>query len=95
MNGRSDPRMQMTLSALAREILRYWEQTPSACDSLVGISQFWLPTLRVQAATKDIQAALDELVALGLVVKTAQPDGSVVYSINPDLKQPTNNERGK
>ena len=80
---------------LAREILEYWEQNPSACDSLVGISQFWLPTLRVQAATKEIQAALDELVALGLVVKTDQPDGSVVYSMSRHLKQPPiNNERG-
>ena len=82
----SDPKNQWTTSALARQIFGYWEQTPSACDSLVGIAQFWLPRQSVQSATKDIQVALDELVALGLVVKTSQPDGSVVYSKNGNLE---------
>ncbi len=88
MKNRPEPKTQATTSMLARAILGYWEENPSACDSLVGITQFWLPRQRVQATTKDIQASLDELVALGLVVKTDQPDGSVVYSMNRHLKQP-------
>ena len=83
------------MSTLAREILGYWEQNPSGCDSLVGITQFWLPPRGVRATSKDIEVALDELVALDLVVKTAQPDGSLVYSMHRHLKQasPINNER--
>jgi len=48
-------------SGLKRDILRFLEQNPEACDTVEGISTFWVPG----TCKSKIIAALDELVADG------------------------------
>lgn len=67
------------MNQIAEEIARYLGQHPDAADSLEGIRQWWLPRLRLQEATAEIEAALEDLVRHGVVVRLAMPDGTVVY----------------
>jgi len=65
------------MSALAREILEYLECNPGGCDTLVGITKWWLLKKRVRTETNDVQNALDELVRLELVLQKIEPYGPV------------------
>ena len=50
---------------------------PSAADTLDGILENWIQGAATRAA---VEAALDELVARGAVVRTDLPDGSALFS---------------
>ena len=73
------PKAHTRLSAVAREILAYLEQNPNACDTLVGITRWWLMKQRIEATTIAVQQALDELVKLELVLRNEVPHGPANY----------------
>jgi hypothetical protein len=62
--------------------LAYLEHNPAGCDTLMGISRWWLLKERIHAETKNIQSALDELVERGLILRRTKPYGSTTYSAN-------------
>lgn len=78
---RSKPEVVMPLSGLAEEILQYLQAHPNASDTLLGITEWWLFKQRIEIAAKDVQRALDQLVANGLVLKTG-PHGSAGYRLS-------------
>lgn len=75
----TQPKAQARLSKVAREILAYLKRNPEACDTLVGITRWWLMKQRIEAAANAVQQALDELVKLELVLRNEVPHGPVTY----------------
>lgn len=63
------------------EIVTYLRAHPSACDSLEGIVDWWLPRQRYEMAKAAIQRALDDLVRQGVVEQNALGDGSYLYRL--------------
>ena len=57
--------------ALIRQILDYLIQHPNAKDTIEGISQWWLPKEEGASQRKDVEAALDWLVAKGWLTERA------------------------
>ena len=64
--------------AVDDEIVAYLAGHPEATDSLDGIVSWWLPRQRYEQTRERIQAALDRLVAQGVVERIHLADGSVV-----------------
>ena len=67
------------VNTIAEEIARYLREHPDAADSLDGIRQWWLPRVRLQEATAQVEGALEELLGRGVVVRQVMPDGTVLY----------------
>ncbi len=67
------------MSNIADEIARYLREHPEAADSLDGIRHWWLPQLRLQEASAQIEQALFELLERGVIVRQVMPDGTVLY----------------
>lgn len=78
---RSKPEVVTPLSGVAGEILRYLQAHANACDTLLGITEWWLLKQRVEIAVNDVQKALDQLVGRGFVLK-ATSHGSASYRLN-------------
>ena len=68
-----------SVNTIAEEIARYLREHPDAADSFEGIRQWWLPRVRFQEATADIEGALEELLERGIVVRQVMPDGKILY----------------
>jgi hypothetical protein len=65
-------------SGLADEIRRYCAAHPEARDTLEGIA-WWLALQRQGEAREELRAAVESLVAQGLLVEHRLSDGSVVF----------------
>ena len=61
-----------TISPVARGILDYLRKHPEAQDTAAGIFEWWLPKLKVQTLLKEVENALEELVAKELVERTSR-----------------------
>jgi hypothetical protein len=62
----------------ALEIMRYFDDHPQAADTAEWIHRWWLHHKGHQA--ESVQAALDGLVELGLVLRNESPGKPPVYS---------------
>ena len=69
-------------SEIAQDILAYLVEHPGAQDTVQGIVQWWLLEQEIQRRTAQVQAALAELVARGLVLERQGKDGRTRYRIN-------------
>ena len=76
--ARSSGRREM----LIRCLLWYVLQHPDAKDTLQGILQWWLPRDRVERGEKEVQEALDELVARGWLTRRQPPPSQTLYGVN-------------
>jgi hypothetical protein len=65
-------------SGLADEIRRYCAEHPDARDTLEGIA-WWLALQRHGETRDELRAAVDSLVAQGLLVQHRLVDGSIVF----------------
>jgi hypothetical protein len=63
-------------------ILDYLGEHPDAADTVDGIRQWWLLGSAARS-TADVQAALDALVARGLLARSEQPGIQAVYRRAP------------
>lgn len=79
MKGNSRP---SGLSETAQDILSYLAERPQAQDTLEGVTQWWLLEQEIKRQMDKAQAALDELIAQGLVVARRGKDGRTRYRIN-------------
>ena len=61
------------------EILEYLARHPQAQDTVEGIAEWWILEQRVHASSAEVRAALDRLVARGLVSAQSSQDGRVFY----------------
>lgn len=69
--------------SVAKEILAYLNKRPSACDTLDGILQWWLPRIRLEEATETVEQALVLLERRQLVDRVATTPGPVMYRRRP------------
>jgi hypothetical protein len=60
-------------------IHRYLTSHPDAADSAEGVARWWLPSLNVAASVPEVEAALEQLLTLGLARKRTLADGRVIY----------------
>lgn len=68
-----------TTAEVEETILRYIAAHPDACDSLEGISDWWLARQRYDDARSDVAAAIKQLVARGQIEASTGADGLTVY----------------
>ena len=66
-------------SGVAEEIDRYLYDHPGASDNLIGVVTWWLNRDANQETMDVVEAALLELVAMGVVERRALPDGGAIY----------------
>jgi hypothetical protein len=71
-----------TISHVARGILDYLRKHPEAQDTAAGISEWWLPKLKVKTLLKDVESALEELVAKELVLERTSRNSQTHYRMN-------------
>ncbi len=74
---------QTRLSSIAMEILAYLDSHPLAQDTLEGIAEWWLLEKRIRRPTTQVQRAVGQLQAAGLLVARTGTDGRVHYRLNP------------
>jgi hypothetical protein len=67
------------VSTVAASLHDYVTRHPDAADSIEGIRRWWLPPGLV-ASTAEVQAALDRLVAAGVLSERPLPDRGTLYS---------------
>jgi hypothetical protein len=60
-------------------IHRYLTTHPDAADSSEGIATWWLPSIGIVASVQEVEVALEQMQALGLVNKRRLGDGRVIY----------------
>jgi len=69
-------------SPIFYEILAYFVDHPQAQDTVEGIVEWWLLEQRIKQATTQVKAALEQLVAEGLVIIREGTAGRVYYRVN-------------
>ena len=67
---------------IASEILAYFAAHPQAQDTVEGIVEWWLLEQRIKRLTTQVKAALEQLVAAGLVIAREVTAGRVYYRVN-------------
>jgi hypothetical protein len=72
------------LSEIALEILAYMTDHPQASDSSEGIIRWWLLERRIERGMVRVEAAIEELVASGLILATEGPGARRRYRLNPE-----------
>jgi hypothetical protein len=68
------------ISQIADSIERYLMQRPEAADTAEGISTWWLSTPLGADAVPAVLAALRQLEARGIVVRTERGGGPTIFS---------------
>jgi hypothetical protein len=64
---------------LRRAITRYVGRHPQASDTLAGIADWWVPK-SIQVTPRELERAIEELVADGILRCTTLPGGTKLYS---------------
>lgn len=64
------------------EILTYFAEYLQAQDTIEGIIEWWLLERRIKRATSQVKAAVEQLVAEGLVIARRGPAERVYYRVN-------------
>jgi Fe2+ or Zn2+ uptake regulation protein len=70
-----------------REIIEYLRSHPDAADTVDGILDWWLPAQRYENAKNEIQQALHELVAQGLIKEVVLGNGNRLYRLPADKEK--------
>ena len=69
-------------SEVTRAIVEYLWKHPDAQNTLLGISQWWLPKEQMKSETITVAEALSDLVARELIVERKGTDSQSHYRIN-------------
>lgn len=64
---------------IARNILVYLQEHPGSCDTVEGISRWWLLRQRISESVETVRQALERLAQEGLVCERRTADGQTVY----------------
>ena len=70
-----------------RHILQYLTTHPDAKDTLRGVLQWWLPREPAGWEEKDVQEALEALVAKGWVTQRRLPSAQILYGLNQTKRE--------
>src|SRR6266542_5684836 len=71
---------------LTKEILRSWLEDPEKLGTLESIVEWWLLEERIRQTVVEVRAALEKLVATGIVVQWQEADGRDYFRLNRDRK---------
>ncbi len=71
--------LEARITCLRDAILEYVRRNPEAADTLRGVADWWLPAERRGTPAQVLEQALEELVALRLIVRRQLPDGTILY----------------
>ncbi len=71
------------LGPIAIQVLQYLSAHPEAQDTVEGITEWWLLENSIRRATIEVQQALAQLQAEGLVLGRSGGDRRVHYRLNP------------
>ena len=74
MRGRDD-----AVTLIAASLLESLARHPDAADSIEGIHRWWIPE-GVAASRTGVQAALEQLVRSGELMRRQLPDRGVLYA---------------
>ncbi len=66
---------------ISETIMKYLQETPYACDTLEGISQFWMEFERVDQSVDAVKNVLDILVEKGTVMKLMRNGNMPIYKL--------------
>lgn len=72
--------MQPALSELQQRIMRYVGERERAAETSVGVNSAWLQRSHTAANVAEVEQALEDLVALGWMLRHPLPGGDPVYS---------------
>ncbi len=64
---------------ISKRIMEYLQERPYACDTLEGISQFWMEFERVDQSVDAVNNVLEILVKKGAVVKVERNGDMPIY----------------
>ncbi len=64
---------------ISERIMKYLQARPHACDTLDGISRFWIEFERVDSSVDAVKKVLDILVERGVVIKIERNSDKPVY----------------
>jgi hypothetical protein len=67
------------LTTIQNAILQYMERHPDSCDTVLGITRWWLPHQGVEASEEVVRMALADLVFRGQLDTVARPGGETHY----------------
>ena len=70
----------------AEEILHYLQTHPGACDTLEGITAWWLLRHRIDISLAEVQRAVNQLVAEGIVKESEGWGGRTIYALSDKEK---------
>ena len=68
------------ISAIARDIEAYLLNHPTAADTTVGVTQWWLTRQRYEQSFDKVSKAIDLLVECGKLTMQINSEGEVIYS---------------
>lgn len=67
------------ISAIAKDIEAYLLNHPTAADTTMGVTQWWLTRHRYEQSFDKVTKALDLLVGRGKLTKQTNSEGGVIY----------------
>lgn len=67
------------IERIARDLEHYVSLHPTAADTAEGIARWWLPHSGEPALTT-VEAALEQLVQRGIVVRRSLPGGTFIFA---------------
>ena len=77
-------------------LLQYIQRNPDAADTLRGVMSWWLPAQFHERAEKDVEQAIEWLVAQGDLRKTVLVDGTILYAVTrSEPRRSTRRKAGK
>lgn len=68
----------------AEQILQYLQMHPGACDTLEGITAWWLTRHRIDITLAEVQRAVNKLVVEGVVKESEGWGGRTVYALRDE-----------
>lgn len=72
----------MTQGTLVLRISEYLHKHKQAGDTLEGVARWWMMNQQVNDSLTEVQQALQQLKAQGVVTARKGPDGRTLYFIN-------------
>jgi hypothetical protein len=80
------------VEGIARELEQYVSLHPTAADTPEGIARWWLGR-QEQPALNRVEAALELLIARGVLASRMLPDGKLIYACatRPAYRRPPTN----
>ena len=78
--GVSDLHLKSTDQEIAREVLQYLAERPSARDTVGAIAEWWVRRRRLEETVRTVHRVVRQLVKDGLILEYEDPPG---FGVNP------------